>query len=33
MSYEEIAAVALCQLGTVRSRLHYARQTLKELLG
>ena len=32
MSYEEIAAVALCQLGTVRSRLHYAKQTLKDQL-
>lgn len=32
MSYEEIAAVAGCQLGTVRSRLHYAKQTLKEQL-
>jgi RNA polymerase sigma-70 factor (ECF subfamily) len=32
MSYDEIAAVAGCQLGTVRSRLHYAKQTLKEQL-
>lgn len=32
MSYEEIAAVAGCQLGTVRSRLHYAKQALKEQL-
>jgi RNA polymerase sigma-70 factor, ECF subfamily len=30
MTYEEIAAVAGCQLGTVRSRLFYAKQTLKE---
>jgi RNA polymerase sigma-70 factor, ECF subfamily len=32
MSYEEIAAVAGCQLGTVRSRLFYAKQTLQEQL-
>jgi RNA polymerase sigma-70 factor (ECF subfamily) len=32
MSYDEIAGVAGCQIGTVRSRLHYAKQTLKEQL-
>ena len=32
MSYDEIAAVAGCQLGTVRSRLHYAKQSLKDQL-
>lgn len=32
MSYEEIARVIGCELGTVRSRLHYAKQTLREHL-
>ncbi len=32
MSYEEIAAVTACRVGTVRSRLHYAKATLKQLL-
>jgi RNA polymerase sigma-70 factor (ECF subfamily) len=32
MSYEQIAAVADCELGTVRSRLHYAKRKLKELI-
>jgi RNA polymerase sigma-70 factor (ECF subfamily) len=32
MSYEEIAQVAGCQVGTVRSRLHYAKQALRGVL-
>ena len=32
MSYEELAAVIGCELGTVRSRLHYAKQKLKALI-
>jgi RNA polymerase sigma-70 factor (ECF subfamily) len=32
MSYDEIASVAGCQVGTVRSRLHYAKLTLRKLL-
>ena len=32
MSYEEIAGVVGCPLGTVRSRLHHARKTLRTLL-
>jgi RNA polymerase sigma-70 factor (ECF subfamily) len=32
MSYEQIARVVGCQLGTVRSRLHYAKQSLKRVL-
>ena len=32
MSYEEIARVAGCQLGTVRSRLHYAKRALRRAL-
>lgn len=32
LSYEEIAQVAGCPLGTVRSRLHYATQRLETLL-
>lgn len=32
MSYAEIALVVGCSIGTVRSRLHYARQRLQELL-
>lgn len=31
-SLEEIAAITDAQLGTVKSRLHYARQTLRRLL-
>ena len=30
MSYEEIARVTGCQLGTVRSRIHYAKQALRK---
>jgi DNA-directed RNA polymerase specialized sigma24 family protein len=29
MSYEEIAHVTGCTLGTVRSRIHYAKRALK----
>jgi RNA polymerase sigma-70 factor (ECF subfamily) len=32
MSYEEIARVTGCALGTVRSRIHYAKQALKMAL-
>ena len=32
MSYEEIARVMDCNLGTVRSRIHYAKQALKNAL-
>jgi RNA polymerase sigma-70 factor (ECF subfamily) len=32
MSYEEIARVAGCQLGTVRSRIHYAKRALRKAL-
>jgi RNA polymerase sigma-70 factor (ECF subfamily) len=32
MSYEEIARVTSCTLGTVRSRIHYAKQALKDAL-
>jgi RNA polymerase sigma-70 factor (ECF subfamily) len=32
MSYDEIARVAGCQLGTVRSRLHYAKRALRRVL-
>jgi len=32
MSYDEIAAVVGCEVGTVRSRLHYAKQKLRELI-
>ena len=32
MSYEQIARVVGCQLGTVRSRLHYGKQALRRLL-
>ncbi len=30
MSYEEIAKVVGCELGTVRSRIHYAKRALRE---
>jgi RNA polymerase sigma-70 factor (ECF subfamily) len=33
MSYAEIALVAGCSLGTIRSRLHNAKKKLRELLG
>jgi RNA polymerase sigma-70 factor (ECF subfamily) len=32
MSYEEMARVTGCQLGTVRSRLYYAKRALRRLL-
>ena len=32
MAYEEIAGVTGCQLGTVRSRLHYAKRALRRVL-
>jgi RNA polymerase sigma-70 factor, ECF subfamily len=32
MTYEEIARVTGCQLGTVRSRLHYAKHALRRVL-
>ena len=32
MTYEEIAGVTGCQLGTVRSRLHYAKRALRRVL-
>ncbi len=32
LSYEEIASVVGCELGTVRSRLHYAKRGLRDIL-
>jgi RNA polymerase sigma-70 factor (ECF subfamily) len=32
MAYEEIACVTGCHLGTVRSRLHYAKRALRRLM-
>ena len=32
MTYEEIARIVGCELGTIRSRLHYAKQSLRKLL-
>ena len=32
MSYEDIALVAGCQLGTVRSRIHNAKRALREIV-
>ena len=32
MSYEQIARVVGCQLGTVRSRIHYAKRALRSVL-
>jgi RNA polymerase sigma-70 factor (ECF subfamily) len=32
MSYDEIAGIINCQVGTVRSRLHYGKRGLRELL-
>ena len=33
MTYEEIARVTGCQLGTVRSRIHYAKRALRRVMG
>jgi RNA polymerase sigma-70 factor (ECF subfamily) len=32
MTYDDIARVTGCQLGTVRSRLHYAKRALRRVL-
>jgi RNA polymerase sigma-70 factor (ECF subfamily) len=32
MTYEDIAAVTGCQLGTVRSRIHYAKRALRRVM-
>jgi RNA polymerase sigma-70 factor, ECF subfamily len=32
MTYEQIAKVAGCEIGTVRSRIHYAKRALREVL-
>jgi RNA polymerase sigma-70 factor, ECF subfamily len=32
MAYEDIARVTACQVGTVRSRLHYAKRALRRVL-
>jgi len=32
MSYEQIASIVGCQVGTVRSRLHYGKRTLRSVL-
>jgi len=32
MTYEEIAEVQACQIGTVRSRLHYAKRALRRVI-
>jgi RNA polymerase sigma-70 factor, ECF subfamily len=32
MSYEQIARIVGCSVGTVRSRLHYAKRALREIL-
>ncbi len=32
MSYEQIASIVGCQLGTVRSRIHYGKQALRRIL-
>jgi RNA polymerase sigma-70 factor, ECF subfamily len=32
MTYEQIASVVGCQLGTVRSRIHYGKQALRRIL-
>jgi len=32
MSYEEFARVVGCQIGTVRSRIHYGKQALRKAL-
>jgi RNA polymerase sigma-70 factor (ECF subfamily) len=32
LSYEQIAAAVGCELGTVRSRLHYAKRALRDLI-
>jgi len=32
LSYEEVAAVVGCELGTVRSRIHYAKRAMRRVL-
>jgi RNA polymerase sigma-70 factor (ECF subfamily) len=32
MSYEAIAGVVGCNVGTVRSRIHYAKRALREII-
>jgi RNA polymerase sigma-70 factor (ECF subfamily) len=32
MAYEDIACVLGCQLGTVRSRIHYAKRALRRVM-
>lgn len=32
MSYEEIAVIVGCPIGTIRSRVHYAKLKIKEML-
>jgi RNA polymerase sigma-70 factor (ECF subfamily) len=32
MTYDQIAAIVGCQLGTVRSRLHYAKRALRRII-
>jgi RNA polymerase sigma-70 factor (ECF subfamily) len=33
LSYEQIAAAVGCNVGTVRSRIHYAKRALRDLIG
>ena len=32
MSYEDVAQVVACPLGTIRSRIHYAKRALRRVL-
>jgi RNA polymerase sigma-70 factor (ECF subfamily) len=32
MTYSQIAAITQCELGTVRSRLHYGKRALREII-